>query len=261
MPRPDVALGDRHHQPEVGLGQLLLGPLAVARPGAAGGGFSSGSSASGSPEGVEVGQLLRRPPCPASMRLASATSSSAVSSGTWPISLRYIRTGSERAPGPRRGSMRGTARRTGGRRRRRRQRRAAAATGGRATSRRASATRHLGRAVAARPPRVGPSAPATVVASAGTAGSARTPSTAPGQAVVDQADALLVEQEATPPITSGESARRRPRRCISPACRHPCGPAQPEQLPQSLARIGRPRGGGGHALTHPLSSAWSRQPG
>ena len=76
----DVALGDRHHQAQVGLDQPLLGPRSLAdeqlrTPGTAPAArtplasFSSANS-------------------PASIDLASSTSSSAVSSGTRPISRR-----------------------------------------------------------------------------------------------------------------------------------------------------------------------------
>ena len=87
----DVALGDRHDEPEVRFGELPLGHLAVGDDGLEARALLV----------AEIGCRSRAARCactPASMRCASVTSCSPVSSGTLPISLRYIRTGSKLAP-------------------------------------------------------------------------------------------------------------------------------------------------------------------
>ena len=96
MPAPDVALGDRHDEPQVRLGELPLGELAVALTACRLERWFSLIV-----ERLAVGvdaELLGARAAPASMRLASVTSCSAVSSGTLPISLRYMRTGSKLPP-------------------------------------------------------------------------------------------------------------------------------------------------------------------
>ena len=67
MPRPRVALGDAHHEPQVGLDQLALGPLA---------GVHRTHAASGArPHRVTVGaiELERRRDCPSSIALGETT--------------------------------------------------------------------------------------------------------------------------------------------------------------------------------------------
>ena len=93
MPAADVALGDRHDETQVRFGELAAGELTVAlhrlrdsRAALVGEGSPPRSSS------FSVASS------PASMRLASVTSCSAVSSGTLPISLRYMRTGSKLPP-------------------------------------------------------------------------------------------------------------------------------------------------------------------
>ena len=93
-PPADVALGDRHHEPEVGLDELGAGHLPVARPGAA---RRRRSQAGSSTSDVAIRSSAS---CPASMRWASSRSSSPVSRLTRPISLRYSRTVSDVPPSP-----------------------------------------------------------------------------------------------------------------------------------------------------------------
>ena len=93
-PATDVALGDRHDEAQVGLGELAAGELAVALHG-----LHARAPAVAEGLGRRFGRRASRVASrPASMRLASVTSCSAVSSGTLPISLRYMRTGSKLPP-------------------------------------------------------------------------------------------------------------------------------------------------------------------
>ena len=93
---PDVALGDRHDEPEVRFGELAPGELAVALHAPA---RLGALRLSREPSlGAFDRRASRVASSPASMRLASVTSCSAVSSGTLPISLRYMRTGSKLPP-------------------------------------------------------------------------------------------------------------------------------------------------------------------
>ena len=60
MPRPDVALGDRHDQPQVGLDQRALGVVAVVGQAPAGARASPAGEVAQRARGVEVGELLGR---------------------------------------------------------------------------------------------------------------------------------------------------------------------------------------------------------
>ena len=97
MPAADVTLGDRHDEPQVRLGELPAGELAVAlhrvqaRPLVL-------ADLDAARRRRRRRRASRVASSPASMRLASVTSCSAVSSGTLPISLRYMRTGSKLPP-------------------------------------------------------------------------------------------------------------------------------------------------------------------
>ena len=94
IPRPRVALGDAHHEAQVGLGQLALGPLAARRRCAAGG--------AARPRRLDADVDAPPPPWwPSSMSCARRRSSSAVSRSTWPISRRYMRTPSDVDVSPR----------------------------------------------------------------------------------------------------------------------------------------------------------------
>ena len=96
-PPADVALGDRHDQAQVGLGQLLLGlspsrGQRLERMRSVSG--TRGRRRASSRRRIRVLDRLR----PASIRLARLTSWPPVSSGTLPISFRYMRTGSDEVP-------------------------------------------------------------------------------------------------------------------------------------------------------------------
>ena len=64
MPAADVALGDRHDEPQVRLGELALGELAVALHRLRGSARWLSPSASASPSAVErLGGVRARPRC------------------------------------------------------------------------------------------------------------------------------------------------------------------------------------------------------
>ena len=102
-PPPDVALGDRHDEAEVGLDQLGPGLVAVADDALQEAPVDRRQLA------VDVAEPARAS-WPASMRMASSRSSSAVSRLTRPISFRYMRTVSDVPPSPPRSAAGGTAR-------------------------------------------------------------------------------------------------------------------------------------------------------
>ena len=92
MPRPDVALGDGHDEAQVRLDERPLRGQAVGL-----GALQAAHLGAVELDALRLGVLeLRRPPRgPPRCAWPSDTSCAAVSSGTLPISFRYMRTGSE----------------------------------------------------------------------------------------------------------------------------------------------------------------------
>ena len=93
-----VALGDRHDEAQVGLDELALGRQPVGHQALQRRSSVSGGIGRLGPYSSSSSAMRAAAASPASMRWASATSCSPVSSGTLPISLRYMRTGSEPLP-------------------------------------------------------------------------------------------------------------------------------------------------------------------
>ena len=262
MPRPDVALGDRHDEAQVGLGQLLLGAVAVpdhvVEPPAQ---QRLERLAAGLQLGLGLGQALGRGHAGLDALGQGDLFVAPVSSATWPISLRYMRTGSELPParhgrveagqGPARpegrlavvvaadpvtGDVDGAARR----------RRAgeSAVEAPRAAAGRADVA---ARRADARPRRApGPStvAAADGVGRAGRSSTSSMPSrSSSSRTSVERLGRELVDVDHRVDVADQE---------------RPLGPAQGEQVTQPLAGIGRPRRERGHRRIHPLSSPWSR---